>query len=98
MRSLLFTLLILVNYLLNAQAMESSSLTTQQDSLLTNTINKTLKLSAKFSSTDIDSALFYAEKAIKLSKKADEKILTKSLMHKGVFLTLKGKYAGAQLY
>lgn len=92
MRSFFLSILLCTSYLVNAQTLDELKLAIKKDTSVINTINNTLKLSAVFSRSNIDSALFYAEEAIKISNNADEKLLTKSLMHKGTFLSLKGNF------
>lgn len=92
MKLLILLFLVLSSMVGYAQSIDELKLIIRQDTSKINTINNTLKLSALYSRKNIDSALYYVEKAIKTTKDVDKKLLTKALMHKGTFLTLKGNY------
>lgn len=92
MRFLFLFILFAFYNTLNSQSIEELKEAIDQDSTMIDKIDNTLRLSAVFSRKNLDSALFYADKAVELSSGFDEKLLTKSLLHKGTFLTLKGDF------
>lgn len=92
MRLLTFFLLLVGCIVSHGQSIEELKQLIEKDTSKISTINNSLKLSAIYSRTNIDSALFYAEVSIDISKTKDENLLTKALMHKGTFLTMKGDF------
>ncbi|MET2984727.1 tetratricopeptide repeat-containing sensor histidine kinase [Aureibaculum conchae] len=92
MRQLLFFILLVFYSTVNSQSIDELKLVIEQDTSAVNRINNTLKISAIFARSNLDSALFYADEAINIATDYDDKLLTKSLLHKGTFLTLKGDF------